>query len=156
MLSDNISSPSGDIWALGCIIFQMLTGDVPFKAQHDYQTFQLILERKMCFPHEMEPEAKNLIDRMLDLNPCNRLGCGRSGTPNDINAVLNHPFFEGISFPTLHKVKPPIPSSLLTAFNKSGTVKRINTPHLTKSASDAALAKAALPPKADVKELRRG
>ena len=39
MLSDNISSASGDIWALGCIIFQMITGEVPFKAQHDYQTF---------------------------------------------------------------------------------------------------------------------
>jgi serine/threonine protein kinase len=30
---------AGDIWALGCIIFQMITGDVPFKAQHDFQTF---------------------------------------------------------------------------------------------------------------------
>ena len=28
-----------DIWALGCIIFQMITGDVPFKAQHEFQTF---------------------------------------------------------------------------------------------------------------------
>lgn len=110
----------------------------------------------MCFPPDMEPEAKNLIDRMLDLNPSNRLGCGRSGTPNDINAVLNHPFFEGINFPALHKLKPPIPSSLLTAFNRSGTVKRVNAAHLTKSANDAALGSAALPPKAEVKELRRG
>jgi hypothetical protein len=46
----------------------MITGEVPFKAAHDFQTFQLILERKMVFPPEMEPEAKNLIDRLLDLN----------------------------------------------------------------------------------------
>lgn len=97
----------------------------------------------MCFPADMEPEAKNLIDRMLDLNPMNRLGCGRSGTPNDISAVLNHPFFEGIEFQNLSKTKPPIPPTLLTAFNKSGTVKRVNGGHSTKSANDAALGQAA-------------
>lgn len=32
MLQENLSACSGDIWALGCIIFQMITGDVPFKA----------------------------------------------------------------------------------------------------------------------------
>ena len=32
MLQENLSAYSGDIWALGCIIFQMITGDVPFKA----------------------------------------------------------------------------------------------------------------------------
>ena len=45
MLQSNLSSPSGDIWAFGCILFQMITGDVPFKAPQDYQTFQLILDR---------------------------------------------------------------------------------------------------------------
>jgi len=98
MLQDNISSASGDIWALGCILFQMLTGEVPFKAQHDYQTFQLILERKMVFPPDMEPEAKNLIDRMLDLNPATRIGCSPPRTTNDISAIKNHPFFEGLDF----------------------------------------------------------
>ena len=65
MLQDNISSPAGDIWALGCILYQMINGDVPFKAQHDYQTFQLILERKMTFPPEMDEESKDIIDKML-------------------------------------------------------------------------------------------
>ncbi len=36
MLNENISSASGDVWALGCIIYQMITGDVPFKAPADY------------------------------------------------------------------------------------------------------------------------
>ena len=35
----------------------MITGEVPFKALHDYQTFQLILERKMTFPADMDPDA---------------------------------------------------------------------------------------------------
>jgi 3-phosphoinositide dependent protein kinase-1 len=65
MLQSNLSAPSGDIWALGCIIYQMITGEVPFKAPHDYETFQLILERKMTFPPYMNPDAKDLIDRLL-------------------------------------------------------------------------------------------
>ena len=39
MLSDNKSYPASDLWALGCIIFKMLVGDVPFSGTHDYMTF---------------------------------------------------------------------------------------------------------------------
>lgn len=52
----------------------MITGDVPFKAQHDYQTFQLILERKMTFPEAMDPQARDLIDKMLQVDPAKRIG----------------------------------------------------------------------------------
>ena len=30
MLKDNSCSPASDLWALGCTIFKMLTGNVPF------------------------------------------------------------------------------------------------------------------------------
>jgi serine/threonine protein kinase len=54
----------------------MITGEVPFKASHDYQTFQLILNRKMNFPDYMSEEAKDLIDNLLRVNPLERLGAG--------------------------------------------------------------------------------
>ena len=62
----------------------MITGDVPFRAAADYQTFQLILERKMTFPDYIEPAAKDLIDKMLQLKPQNRIGCGANGAVNDL------------------------------------------------------------------------
>jgi 3-phosphoinositide dependent protein kinase-1 len=52
MLRDNISVPASDLWALGCIIYKMMTGDVPFNGSTDYNTFQLILERDLKFPSE--------------------------------------------------------------------------------------------------------
>ena len=39
MLNDNISCPESDLWALGCIIYQMFTGEVPFSGATDYATF---------------------------------------------------------------------------------------------------------------------
>ncbi len=65
MLKDNVALPASDLWALGCIIFKMLTGDVPFNGASDYKTFQMILERDLKFPDSMSDAAKDLIDRLL-------------------------------------------------------------------------------------------
>lgn len=42
MLDSNLSGPFTDLWALGCIVYQMLTGEVPFRANYDYIVFQMI------------------------------------------------------------------------------------------------------------------
>jgi len=64
MLSDSVSTASCDLWALGCIIFRMFFGKVPFIGTNDYQTFQLILERKLEFPNDREigDDLKDLIE----------------------------------------------------------------------------------------------
>jgi 3-phosphoinositide dependent protein kinase-1 len=69
MLKDNIALPASDLWALGCIIFKMLTGDVPFNGATDYKTFQMILERDLKFPDGMSDSARDLIDRLLQKEP---------------------------------------------------------------------------------------
>lgn len=62
----------------------MLVGDVPFKAQHDYQTFKLIMERNFELPSCMDPDAKDIIDKLLRKEPSERLGCGEPGSNIDI------------------------------------------------------------------------
>ena len=54
-----------DLWALGCIIYQMLVGRPPFKCATEYLTFQKVMNRDFTFPDYLSPEAKDLIDRLL-------------------------------------------------------------------------------------------
>lgn len=98
MLEMNLSGPFTDLWALGCIIYQCLTGDVPFNAKTDIQVFQLIQERKIAYPKYLKPESIDLIDKLMQKDPFSRLGAGKPGSGLDYAALQQHDFFKGISF----------------------------------------------------------
>ena len=46
----------------------------------------------------MPVEAVDLIDKLLTLNPLERLGYGPPGSDNDYDALKNHSFFKGVDF----------------------------------------------------------
>ena len=119
MLNDNIAVPSSDLWALGCIIYQMRVGMTPFHANVDYEVFQKITDRQLMVPNECEPEVVDIVDRLLQLAPENRLGAGPAGSDNDYEALKNHPFFKGINFEKLDSISPPIPADRYAAFFKT-------------------------------------
>ena len=45
MLDENISSPGMDLWALGCMIYEMRVGQTPFHGTVDFEVFKKIQER---------------------------------------------------------------------------------------------------------------
>ena len=47
LLNDRAATTSSDIWALGCILFQMLVGMPPMQGPNEYQTFQ---KKPYCIP----------------------------------------------------------------------------------------------------------
>lgn len=59
----------------------------------------------------MSPELKDLIDKLLQVNPVNRLGAGIE-EGNGMEELKKHPFFKGINFTDLHTKTVPVPENL--------------------------------------------
>ena len=66
--------PEADLWALGCIIYQMLVGKAPFRAASEYLTFERIASGKMRVPSDVPAAAADVIKRLLRAEPAKRLG----------------------------------------------------------------------------------
>ena len=73
-----------DIWCIGVLLFELLTGTVPFQG-NDIETLKSnILHLRITWPKEMNPDAKDLISKILKLDPSQRL---------PLEDMLEHPFF---------------------------------------------------------------
>lgn len=103
MLQESISLPASDIWALGCIIFRMLTGRNAFNGITEHQLFQNILKCELSQKNSKTPleseigeDALDLINKLLVLDPHKRLGAGQKGSNNDIQALRRHRYFDPI------------------------------------------------------------
>ncbi|KAI3916593.1 hypothetical protein MKW98_026335 [Papaver atlanticum] len=100
------SSPAtfgNDIWALGCTLYQMLSGSSPFKDASEWLIFQKIIARDLIFPDYFSEEAKDLIDKLLHTDPSQRLGAG----PQGYVALKIHPFFSGVDWDNIRSQTPP-------------------------------------------------
>ncbi|CAO3643930.1 unnamed protein product [Cunninghamella blakesleeana] len=93
LLRSEPTSKGADWWAFGCVLFQMISGRSPFKAATDYLIFQNIKNLAFEFPTDFPEVAKDLVEKLLVLDPEKRFGSDKMG---GIDAVKNHPFFEGI------------------------------------------------------------
>ncbi|CDW75605.1 UNKNOWN [Stylonychia lemnae] len=104
MLEFNQSGYFSDLWALGCIIYQLLTGVTPFQGKNHDEVFSNILERKIKFPPYMEREAVDLIDKLLAFNPEARIGY------NNFIQLKQHPYFREIDFKKIKSREIPVPN----------------------------------------------
>jgi len=58
LLNDKTCYKSSDLWALGCIIYQMICGRPPFRGLSEYLTFQKVSAGVVVFPNNMPEVAK--------------------------------------------------------------------------------------------------
>jgi serine/threonine protein kinase len=74
-----------DIWSLGVLLFEFLAGHAPFSGSSQEELFMNIRKLKINWPNDFPPLAKNLITKILKLNPFERLS---------IDEILAHSWFE--------------------------------------------------------------
>lgn len=136
LLTDKNACKASDLWAFGCIIYQLLAGRPPFKAGNEYQTFQKIVALDYEFPKGFPDVARDLVERLLVLDPARRLS---------IEHIKNHEFFDGIKWgrglwqqkaPRLKSYVPPPaePIKLNGTSNGDAYPPNVNPSHSTKAA----------------------
>ncbi|XP_015589189.1 3-phosphoinositide-dependent protein kinase 1 isoform X1 [Cephus cinctus] len=106
LLTDKTASRASDLWALGCIVYQMVAGLPPFRSRSEYMIFQKIMKLEYEIPDGFCDLARSLVSQLLVLEPTERLGAldeHGAGYPS----IRAHDFFKGMDFETLHEQTPP-------------------------------------------------
>ena len=85
-----------DIWSLGVLLFECLAGYPPFTGQTEEELFKNIRQLKIHWPIDFPPLAKNLVTKILKLNPKER---------PSLDEILKHSWFS--HNPPL---RPPLPN----------------------------------------------
>lgn len=135
LLTHKSAGKASDLWAFGCIIYQLFAGRPPFKAGSEYLTFQKIVNLEYDFPPGFPNPARDLVERCLVLDPARRL---------TIEHIKNHEFFDGQPFgkglwrakaPRLRPYVPPVQEPTIIQLNgfPSGLGPSNNNPTLPRS-----------------------
>ena len=107
-----------DIWNSGIILFLMLTGHLPFNEVTNKKLYSKIINGKYKIPKYISEEGKDLIKKILEVNPKKRI---------KINEIKEHPWFnmvnrifnihDGID---LTKIVIPIDEDIVEIMNNIG------------------------------------
>jgi protein kinase X len=95
-----------DWWALGILIYEMLAGYPPFYDENPFGIYQKILSGRLEFPRHFDPNAKDLVKRLLTADRSKRYGCLKNGAED----IKRHKWFKGIDWDDVYnrKLIPPI------------------------------------------------
>ncbi|ODV85400.1 hypothetical protein CANARDRAFT_180506, partial [[Candida] arabinofermentans NRRL YB-2248] len=71
LLKYNMCGFECDLWAIGCILYQLIVGRPPFKGQTEYMTFEKIISLDYEFPanYFVPPQIKHIVENLLVLKP---------------------------------------------------------------------------------------
>ncbi|KAH0539282.1 ribosomal protein S6 kinase 2 beta [Cotesia glomerata] len=135
---------AADWWSFGVLMFEMLTGALPFQGVNRKETMTQILKAKLGMPYNISQDAQALLRVLFKRNPANRIGS------NGVEEIKSHPFFSSIDWEALYRkeVVPPFKP----AVSREDDAFCFDSEFTCKTPRDSP----GLPPSANAHELFRG
>ena len=88
MINKSGHDTSVDVWSLGILIFELLSGKPPFSGRNQQELFSNIRNHRLEWPSDFPPLAKNLVLLILKENPKERI---------TLNQIIEHKWITSIS-----------------------------------------------------------
>jgi serine/threonine protein kinase len=82
----HVSGRAADIWSMGCTLYCLLFGRIPFEKHGMIELYQSIRIDPLEFDSECNPELKELLQRLMEKDPQKRI------TMEEIRVSLNRSF----------------------------------------------------------------
>ena len=100
MIKKRESTKASDIYGIGAVLYEMLSGHTPFYGNNLITLYTNITQKKLMFPEYFSDRAKSLLKKLLEKNPEKRI---------DLEEIKKHKFFKGIDWNEieLKNTKPP-------------------------------------------------
>jgi hypothetical protein len=92
MLNRQGVTKKADIYAIGCVMYELLSGYPPHYSEKINIVFERISSAKVKFHENFDPIAKDLLEKLLNKSPTSRPG---------FTEIKNHGFFEGVNWEAL-------------------------------------------------------
>ena len=83
MIEGRDHDKTADVWSLGVLCYEFMTGNPPFEAEGHTATYRRISKVDLQFPKTMSAEAQDLVTKLLRKKPEDRL---------PLPEVANHPW----------------------------------------------------------------
>lgn len=73
MINNTGHETSHDLWNLGVLIYELLSGELPFAGATEKELFDSIIRLEISWPFNFPPKAKDVVNGLLKANPNQRL-----------------------------------------------------------------------------------
>ena len=94
-----------DYWALGVLIYEMVTGWPPFYADEPMKTYEKIVACSISFPVYITRQMSDIVSKLLATQPGRRLGNLKGG----INDIMKHKWFGSFDWAGLDDLSISVP-----------------------------------------------
>jgi serine/threonine protein kinase len=142
MLSGQSVTEQTDVWSLGVLLYALVVGNYPFSASDDCLMTSRILLEDCTFPLSVSNEFKDLIQRMLQKDPTNRITLANIAlhpwitrgvaTCAPVTGAFSFPRLPVLVRPALDLLKFPVPTHRI-ASHLVASAKQVMLPAKSRS-----------------------